>query len=137
MHKTVITYPEVYLNSIFSPARNFAFISLCAVLSHSVVSNSLHAVDCSPSGSSVHDGSPGRNTGVDSLSLLQRIFPTWELNWVLLHCKQIFYQLSQVRTFQKRKAPSKTGQEISLRFSEGTIPNVEVEIPVREKKYFC
>ena len=36
----------------------------------------------------------GQNTGVSSLSLLQRIFPTQELNWGLLHCRQILYQLS-------------------------------------------
>ena len=34
------------------------------------------------------------NTGVDSLSHLQRIFPTQESNWVLLHCRRILYQLS-------------------------------------------
>ena len=34
------------------------------------------------------------NTGVGSLSLLQRIFPTQELTWGLLHCRQILYQLS-------------------------------------------
>ena len=40
--------------------------------------------------------SPGKhmNTGVGSLSLLQRIFPTQESNWGLLHCMQILYQLS-------------------------------------------
>ena len=34
--------------------------------------------------------------GVGSLSLLQRIFPTQESNWGLLHCRWIFffYQLS-------------------------------------------
>ena len=31
--------------------------------------------------------SPGQNTGVGSLSLLQRIFPTQESNWGLLHCR--------------------------------------------------
>ena len=35
-----------------------------------------------------------KNTGVDSLSLLQRIFPTQELNRGLLHCRQLLYQLS-------------------------------------------
>ena len=35
-----------------------------------------------------------KNTGVGSLSLLQRIFPTQELNWGLLHRSQILYQLS-------------------------------------------
>ena len=38
--------------------------------------------------------SPAQNTGVGSLFLLQGIFPTQELNWVLLHCRQILYQLS-------------------------------------------
>ena len=35
----------------------------------------------------------GQNTGVDSLSLLQGIFPTQRLNPGLLHCKWILYQL--------------------------------------------
>ena len=35
-----------------------------------------------------------KNTGVGSLSLLQRIFPTQESNRGLLHCKRIIYQLS-------------------------------------------
>ena len=38
--------------------------------------------------------SPGQNTGVGSLSLLQGIFPTQELNQSLLHCRRILYQLS-------------------------------------------
>ena len=38
--------------------------------------------------------SPGRNTGVGSLSLLQRIFPTQGSNPGLSHCRQILYQLS-------------------------------------------
>ena len=38
--------------------------------------------------------SPGQNTGVGSLSLLQGIFPTQGSNPGLPHCRQIFYQLS-------------------------------------------
>ena len=38
--------------------------------------------------------SPGQNTGVGSLSLLQGIFPTQELNRGLLHCRWILYRLS-------------------------------------------
>ena len=38
--------------------------------------------------------SPGQNTGVGSLSLLQEISPTQWLNPGLLHCRQIIYQLS-------------------------------------------
>ena len=39
-----------------------------------------------------------KNTGMGSLSLLQGIFPTWELNWHLLHCRCILYQLSYQRS---------------------------------------
>ena len=35
-----------------------------------------------------------KNIGVGSLSLLQQIFPTQELNQGLLHCRQILYLLS-------------------------------------------
>ena len=38
--------------------------------------------------------SPGQNTGVGSLSLLQGIFPTQGSNPGLLHCRWILYQLS-------------------------------------------
>ena len=38
--------------------------------------------------------SPGQNTGVDSLSLLQGTFPTQESNRGVLHCRRILYQLS-------------------------------------------
>ena len=38
--------------------------------------------------------SPGQDTGVGSLSLLQRIFPTQGLNPGLLHRRKILYQLS-------------------------------------------
>ena len=57
--------------------------------SHSVMSDSLWPhVLYSPW------NSPGQNTGVDSLSLLQGIFPTQESNPSLPHCRQILYQLS-------------------------------------------
>ena len=35
-----------------------------------------------------------KNPGVDSFSLLQRLFLTQVWNWGLLHCRQILYQLS-------------------------------------------
>ena len=39
-----------------------------------------------------------KNTGAGSLSLLQWIFPSQELNQGLLHCRQILYQLSYQRS---------------------------------------
>ena len=38
--------------------------------------------------------SPGQNTGVGSLSLLQETFPTQGSNPGLRHCRQILYQVS-------------------------------------------
>ena len=38
--------------------------------------------------------SPGQDTGVGSLSLLQQIFQTQESNQDLPHCRQIHYQIS-------------------------------------------
>ena len=38
--------------------------------------------------------SPGKNTGVGCHVLLQGIFLTQALNWGLLHCRRILYQLS-------------------------------------------
>ena len=45
--------------------------------------------------------SPGQNTGVGSLSLLQGIFPTQGSNGGLLHCRQILYQLSYQESFMR------------------------------------
>ena len=57
--------------------------------SHSVLSNSLlHYGLYSPW------NSPGQNTGMGSLSLLQGIFPMQGSNPGLPHCRQILYQLS-------------------------------------------
>ena len=53
--------------------------------SRSVVSNSLKP-----------QNSPGQNTGVDSLSFFQGIFPTHRLNPGLLHCRPMLYQLSHM-----------------------------------------
>ena len=57
--------------------------------SRSVVSNSLW-----PHGLYSPWNSPGQNTGVGSLSLLQGIFPTRESNPGLPRCRWILYQLS-------------------------------------------
>ena len=57
--------------------------------SRSVVSDSLP-----PQGLHSPWNSPGKNTGVGSLSLFQGIFPTQELNPGFPHCRQILYQLS-------------------------------------------
>ena len=49
---------------------------------------------CNPHGLYSPWNSPGQNTGVGSLSLLQGILPTQGSNPGLPHCRQILYQLS-------------------------------------------
>ena len=68
--------------------QNFE-ITLRVCESCSVVSNSLQ-----PHGLYSPWNSPGQNTGVGSLSLLQGIFPTQRSNPGVPHCRQILYQLS-------------------------------------------
>ena len=76
--------------------------------SHSVVSNSLqpHGL-CSPW------NSPGQNTGVGSLSLLQGIFPTQGLNSGIPHCRWILCQLSH-------KGSPRILEWVSYPFSRGS-----------------
>ena len=63
------------------------------------------SIDCSPQGFSVHEDSPGKNTGVGCHALLQGIFPTQELNQGPLLCRQIRYQLS----YQKESEVAQLG----------------------------
>ena len=65
-------------------------------LSHSVMSDSLQP----------HElygpwNSPGQDTGMDSLSLLQGLFPTQGSNPGLLHSRWILYQLSHQGSLKK------------------------------------
>ena len=52
------------------------------------------------------------NIGMGNLSLLQGIFQTQELNWGLVHCRWILYQLSYqgspltcIKILEKKKNP--------------------------------
>ena len=65
--------------------------------SHSVVSDSLQ-----PCGLYSPWNSPGQNTGVGSLSLLQGIFPTQGSNPGLPYCRQILYQLSHKGSISRK-----------------------------------
>ena len=83
---------KIYGILYFSSSLILTFIRKIQVKwseSNSVVSNSLR-----PHGLYSPWNSPGQNTGVGSLSLLQGIFPTQGSNLGLLHCRQILHQLS-------------------------------------------
>ena len=68
----------------------------------SVVSNSLHLMDCSPPGSSIYIILQARILEWATHSLLQGIFPTQGSNPGLLHCRWILYQLSYQEMIFKR-----------------------------------
>ena len=81
------------------PVFCWAFAVLCcAMLTLSHVLTLCDPMDCSLPGSSVHEDSPGKNTGVSCHALFQRIFPTQVSNSGLPHCGQILYQLSHQRS---------------------------------------
>ena len=65
------------------------YMYICTCESPSVMSDSLCPHELYSSWNS-----PGRNTGVGSLSQFQRIFPTQESNSALLHHRWILFQLS-------------------------------------------
>ena len=70
-------------------------INAYVCISHSVMSNSLGLYGmCSPSGSSVHGDSLGRNTGVGCQALPQGTFPMQGSNPGLPHYRWILYCLS-------------------------------------------
>ena len=71
--------------------------ALCLVICSSLkvkVKTTLSCLTLRPHGLYSPWNSPGQDTGVGSLSLLQGIFPTQESNPGLPHCRQILYQLS-------------------------------------------
>ena len=70
------------------------FIVKCVCLVSQSCLTLCDPIVCSPSGSSVHGDSPGKNTGVGCHALLQRIFPTQGSNPGFRHCRQILYCLS-------------------------------------------
>src|SRR5574337_379671 len=77
-------YGKEYVKAVYCHPAYLTYMQ-SETESHSVMSESLqpHGL-CSPW------NSPGQNTGMGSLSLLQQIFPTQELNWGLLHCSRFF-----------------------------------------------
>ena len=72
---------------------------------------------------------PGKpqNTGVGSLSLLQWIFPTQELNQGLLHCRQILCQLS----YQGSLKSAELVLQLKFQAQQAAIDSERVDVPIR------
>ena len=100
--------------SLTSPAFASGFFTTTATgeayesESHSVMSNTLR-----PNGVYSPWNSPGQNTGVGSLSLLEAIFPTQGLHSGLPPCKQVLYQLSH-------KGSPRILEQVAYPFSSGS-----------------
>ena len=106
-HIYIYTHIHIYMRFIIHHEREVAFVS-----------NSLqpHGV-CSPW------KSPGQNTGVGSLSLLQGIFPTQGSNPGLLHYRRILYQLSH------QGSPLYTIGHIIMEIRNSTVFNLQTGEP--------
>ena len=90
----------------------------------SVVSNFLQ-----PHGLYSPWSSPGQNTGVGSLSLLEGIFPTQGWNPGLPHCRWILYQLSHKGSPTSRSKALLTCQHIPcLGHNDGFRPGLSIEL---------
>ena len=90
---------------------------LCAVLSHSIMSNILWAHELwSPPGSSVHGDSPGKNTREGRHALLQGIFPTQGSNPGLPHYRKILHCLSHRGSSTTIDIPTQKKDSLSSRY---------------------
>ena len=75
------------------------FLRLCRLRLKVLVTQLWCLMLCDPMDCSLCPwNSPGKNTGMGSLSFLQGIFPTQGLNLGLPHCRQILYHLSQQKS---------------------------------------
>ena len=83
---------KISLEYTFIKAREVIYKKLWAFVAQSCPTL-CDPMDCSPSGSSVHGDSPGKNR-VGCHFLLQGIFPTQGSNPGLPHCRRILYRLS-------------------------------------------
>ena len=99
----------IYEKIIMFPFFGFIFF-FTESESCSLVSNSLQ-----PHGLHSPWNSPGQNTGVGSLSLLQGIIPTQGSNPGLPHCEQLLYQLSH-------KGSPRIPEWIAYSFCSGSSP---------------
>ena len=93
-------YPRSHIQCLMekgtlSDSISFYYIVMCVLgVSRSIVSGSLRPHRLQPTRLLSPWNSPGKNTGVDCHSLLQRNFPPQGLSPGLLHRRQILYHLS-------------------------------------------
>ena len=117
-------------SSVLKAAQFASFLTLCPSGQHGLGSEvCLHFMviwvpnSLQPHGLYSPWNSPGQNTGVGRLSLLQGIFPTWGSNPGLPYCRWILYQLS-------RKGSLRILDWVAYLFSSGSSnPGIEMRFP--------
>ena len=90
---TIMLYFSEYIYNIWEKLQKIIYICFYQIKNKKWKSLSL-SNSLRPNGLYSPWNSPGQTTGVDSLFLLQGIFPTQGLNPGLRHCRWIPYQLS-------------------------------------------
>ena len=81
---------SLHLCLSFCPANRFnstIFLDSICLVAQSCLTP-CDSMDCSPPGSSIHEDSPGKNTGVGCRAILQGICPTQGSNPDFLHCRR-------------------------------------------------
>ena len=110
-----------------------------AVLSRSVMSNSLPPRGLQPARLFCPWDSPGKNTGVGCHALLQGIFPAQGSNSGSSHCRQIFYHLSHQespRILERTAYPFSRdllNPGIELGFAALQADSLPIELPEKPK----
>jgi len=90
VYSVLFTFPPL-LHLPPPQSARYPILCVCVCLVTQSCPTLCDPMDCSLPGSSVHGDSPGKNTGMGFLALLQGIFPTQGSNPGLLHCRQVLY----------------------------------------------
>ena len=90
-------------------------------------------MDCQPTRLLFPRNSPGKNTGVGSLSLLHRIFPTQGANPVLLNCRWILYHWATWEAQIRSKSLSAHETSSVLRIQAQEPNRQHTEVPKRRE----
>ena len=120
-------HPRLYLPSKSLPIfKNIFTYPMCVCVRGSVKSISLWPHRLWPARLLCPWNSPGKNIGVDCLSLLQGIFLTQGLNLGLPHCRQILYCLSHLGSLSYRSASLQVTYPIGQLFLSQMHPIISV-----------
>ena len=118
-HISILSKPNLPEDRIISYSSLLLLPYMCLV--SQLCPTLCDPLDCSPPGSSVHEDSPGKNTGVGGHALLWGILPTQGLNPGLPYCRQTLYHLSKQGRRPPWAAATAMYQFSSVQFSHSVV----------------